>query len=60
MGGRTSTWANKPIIRYPKELVEPPVKVVAANCLWKAPRPLGLGLEQILKNLGRGLDKQAY
>ena len=49
----------KPIIRYPKELVRPPVKVVAANCLWKAPRPLGLGLGQILENWGRGLDKQA-
>ena len=32
-------------IRYPRELVKLPVLlVVAANCLWKALRPLGLSI----------------
>ena len=43
---------GKPIIRYPKELVRPPVKVVAANYLWKALRPLGLGIGKHTGKLG--------
>ena len=39
LGGGLVLGLIKPIIRYPKELVKPPVKVVAANCLWKALRP---------------------
>ena len=50
-GGQTGAWAN-PIIRYPKELVKPPVKVVAANCLWKALRPLGLSIGKNTRKLG--------
>ena len=34
-------------------MVKCPIKVVAANYLWKAPRPLGLGIGKNTKKLGQ-------